>query len=187
METGNIWILALVGVAVGLVIGYLLGRGGAGKQQLSQELDSTRAELESYKQEVTGHFETTAELVNGLTEQYRRVHQHLASGAQALCGDTQPAQSLAASLQPPEVQQEIPTVTDELPADEPATPLEPPRDYAPKTPDEAGMLSEQFSARPKPEDKTPPPVTPPVDPAIPAVEIEEPAATGAGTEGAKRS
>lgn len=185
MDTSNIWILALVGVAVGLVVGYLLGRGGNSKQQMSRELEATRGELERYKEEVTSHFETTAELVNGLTEQYRRVHQHLASGAQTLCSDTHPGESLQASLQPTGDRPAIPVVTDVAedavaPEAEPeqspepeAEPkqeadLTPPRDYAPKAPDEDGMLSDRFSARQEVPEAEPEPVPPLVDPAIPA-------------------
>lgn len=191
MDTSNMWILALIGVAVGLVIGYLLGRGGTAKQQkVSRELEATRAELDRYKQEVTTHFETTAELVNGLTEQYRQVHQHLASGAQTLCSDTHPGESLQASLQPRLEQSAIPTVTDSVPSDdsaavaptepeaEPEPDLTPPRDYAPKAPDEDGMLSDRYSARHDTPEEEPEPV-PPADPATPGDEavVAEPRET----------
>ncbi len=167
MDTSNIWILALVGVAVGLVIGYLLGRGSTEKQQqMSRELESTRAELESYREEVTTHFETTAELVNGLTEQYRRVHQHLANGAQTLCSDTHPAEALQAALQPRLTQQEIPTVTDAVDNEDSEQQPEPPRDYAPKRPDEEGTLSDRYGVKRDAPEEEPVPA-PPVDPATP--------------------
>ena len=46
MEASNVWPLALAGVAIGLVIGYLLGRAGRGNQEsMRKELDSAHAEL----------------------------------------------------------------------------------------------------------------------------------------------
>ncbi|MBT00293.1 MAG: DUF1043 domain-containing protein [Oceanospirillaceae bacterium] len=191
METSNVIMLSLVGVAVGLVIGYLLGRGGEGKkQQLTEELDNARAELARYKDEVTEHFETTAELVNGLTDQYRRVHQHLATGAQSLCTDDHAGEVLQAALNPRLTQQEIPTVTDTVESDEPQnredeapgtektvdntqeqeTSHEPPRDWAPKGEDEEGTLSDNYGIKPKRTDE--PESTPPADPATPAVDDE---------------
>lgn len=84
----NIWLISIVALVVGAVIGYLLGRsgGGSGRQaELAEQLEDAKRELESYRSEVTGHFEKTAQLVNGLTQSYKEVHEHLASGAQGLC------------------------------------------------------------------------------------------------------
>ncbi|MBV1787283.1 YhcB family protein [Marinobacterium sp. D7] len=148
MEVSNAWTLSLVGVAIGLVIGYLLGRSNSGRQQeMASELDAARAELNKYKDEVTEHFETTAELVNGLTEQYRRVHQHLASGAQTLCTNEQPGEALQASLQPRLHKQDIPTVTDAVDNAEAEELPEPPRDYAPKRDDQEGTLSDRYGLK----------------------------------------
>jgi len=153
VEASNAWTLGLVGVAIGLVIGYLLGRGNSGKQQeMAGELDAARSELNRYKEEVTEHFETTAELVNGLTEQYRRVHQHLASGAQSLSLNEHPGEALQASLQPRLNKHDIPTVTDAVDNAELEELPEPPRDYAPKQADEEGTLSDRYGLRAKGEE-----------------------------------
>lgn len=168
MEASNAWILGFVGVAIGLVLGYLLGRGGSNQQQrMANELDAARSELDRYKEEVTEHFETTAELVNGLTEQYRRVHQHLASGAQTLCNDERPGEALQASLQPRLGKQDIPTVTDAVDNPDLEELPEPPRDYAPKRSDEEGTLSDRYGLRTKPEEEHRP-----GDPSTPAEDSE---------------
>lgn len=146
MEQSNVWIITLVALAIGALIGYLLGRAGGGssrEQELVDELDSARSELERYRTQVGRHFEETAALVNGLSEQYRKVHQHLASSAESLC----PGLPASLALQHealPTASQAIPTVTDALDNSEQEELPEPPRDYAPKKPDEAGTLSESY-------------------------------------------
>lgn len=146
MEQSNVWIIMLVALAIGALIGYLLGRAGGSasrEQELVDELDSARSELEQYKTRVGRHFEETAELVNGLSEQYRKVHQHLASSAESLCPGLPASMALQHEAQA-KVGQDIPTVTDALDNSEQEELPEPPRDYAPKKPDEAGTLSESY-------------------------------------------
>jgi len=146
VEQGNIWIITLAALAIGALIGYLLGRSGGSSSQkraLQEELDTARHELEEYKTQVGRHFEETAELVNGLSEQYRKVYQHLASSAETLCPGLPASMALQHdALSKPA--QEIPTITDALDNAEQEELPEPPRDYAPKQPDEAGTLSETY-------------------------------------------
>ena len=157
MEENSIWIIGIVALAAGALIGYLMGRSGdnSGQQKLVDQLNEAQQELSEYKEQVNGHFEKTADLVNNLTESYREVHQHLAQGSENLCkgahspaqldSDTQPK---LAELTDSEQEEQIPTVTDEVTA-EPEVPeiIEPPRDYAPKSPDEEGTLSEKFGLK----------------------------------------
>ncbi|MCP8687916.1 YhcB family protein [Marinobacterium sedimentorum] len=150
MEQNSIWIIGAVALAVGGLIGYLLGRSGsdAGQRQtLNNQLDEAKAELATYKQEVTDHFEKTATLVNQLTNTYKDVHQHLASGAQTLCDDDAASLALNESMQAkltaaPEAP--IPVVTDVVPNVEAEKVPEPPRDYAAKSSNEKGTLSEAY-------------------------------------------
>lgn len=158
MEQNSIWIIGIVTLAVGALIGYLIGRTGnsAGKQQqLIDQLNESQRELGEYKEQVNGHFEKTAELVNNLTESYKAVHQHLAQGSESLClGEHAPAQ-LENSEQPRIEEQQgtateeeqIPTVTDQVADSTEEAVVEPPRDYAPKNPDEEGTLSESFGLK----------------------------------------
>lgn len=154
MEQSNIWIITLVALGIGALIGFLLGRAGGNsnrEQELVEELDDARAELESYKRKVSTHFEETADLVNGLSEQYRKVYHHLATSAESLCLGL----PVSAALQQQEMQQlgnNIPTVTDALDNDDQDELPEPPRDWAPKKPDEAGTLSEEYGVKQKPSE-----------------------------------
>ena len=77
-------LLVLVGLVCG-VAGYTIARLGqrrAGGGKSAQELKS---ELGEYKENVMEHFQTTANLLHVMTEQYRSVYEHMASGAQNLC------------------------------------------------------------------------------------------------------
>ncbi len=78
MEENSIWIIGIVALAAGALIGYLMGRSGdnSGQQKLVNQLNEAQQELSEYKEQVNSHFETTAALVNNLTESYREVHQH---------------------------------------------------------------------------------------------------------------
>ncbi|MFK7732036.1 MAG: YhcB family protein [Pseudomonadales bacterium] len=135
-------LIALGGLFLGLLIGILVGKKtGAGYkrgQQLEGRLASTEAELEAYKQSVQSHFSETAEAFQSLNSSYAFLQQKLAGGAQALCGEASGPLLHAPSVVPEESTSEVSELQTELP-------LEPPRDYAPKkSPDEKGMLTEEF-------------------------------------------
>lgn len=166
MEQETIWIITLIALVIGAMIGYMLGFSkGSSKQKIetADEIKQTKTELHRYKQEVTSHFETTAELVNNLTEQYRKVHEHLASGAQTLCPNQAAGNSLHASLQPKQVEALIPDAqpeeteaADDSSSKDETNAIEAPRDYAPKAPNEEGTLSSSYGLKKK-DELTPPP------------------------------
>ncbi len=159
MEQSSVWIIGIVALAIGAVIGYLMGRSSASdtsqQDELKKQLEAAHLELNGYKEQVNGHFARTAELVNNLTESYKDVHQHLASSAQQLCKDGVAAQSLEAAMQPrlaeEETEADIPTITDAVPNAQASNIPEPPRDYAPKKDDEEGTLSETYGLQEKAE------------------------------------
>ena len=76
-------------LAIGIGAGFLIGRAEnkTAKQakQLAEELKEAKTQLETHHQQINEHFMKTGELVNNMTESYRAVYQHLASGAQTLC------------------------------------------------------------------------------------------------------
>ena len=87
----------LIGIALGWIITYtLVARHGRTHQlqlfqtvefQLQLELDRLKENFRDYRDQVTHHFMRTSELVQEMTQSYRSVYEHLASGAQHLCGD----------------------------------------------------------------------------------------------------
>lgn len=153
MDESNIWIIGVVALALGALIGYLLGRSGNDSGQ-QQALEDAQQELAEYKEKVAGHFEETADLVNKMTESYRDVYKHLASSAQTLC-DAETARSIESSMVPqlkaepaPQAEKEVkPCCESKNPAADKS--VEPPRDYAPKKPDEEGTLSETYGLKEK--------------------------------------
>jgi len=87
----SIWQIGIIALVAGALIGALVYRlfAPSVKQadQVKTELDAAREELGSYKDSVNQHFDKTSELVNDLTQNYVKVYQHLAAGAQTL-GDS---------------------------------------------------------------------------------------------------
>ncbi|VAW40801.1 hypothetical protein MNBD_GAMMA01-257 [hydrothermal vent metagenome] len=76
----------LLGVVLGALVMYLI----AGK---SKDSNSSIAEVEEklndYQQDVVQHFEQTADLVDELTQSYKKVFDHLGKSARELMTDEQ--------------------------------------------------------------------------------------------------
>lgn len=141
-------VLVAAGVALlilGLVVGLLLGRrtspAGQKHREVERKLDQVLQDKKVYEDEVVEHFADTAKLLNNLTESYRDVHNHLAKGAATLCQGNGPV-----ALDRLEGGN-----TAEIPAH--LADVQPPLDYAPKTsPNEKGMLNEEFGLERQPTD-----------------------------------
>jgi uncharacterized membrane-anchored protein YhcB (DUF1043 family) len=140
-------VLLAVGLAVGLVgvlLGWVAGRrsspGAKKHRALTLKLDQVIQDKKAYEDDVVEHFTETAKLLNNLTESYRDVHNHLAQGAASLCQGKGPV-----SLEHIQNRRD----DTEIPAN--LVPIQPPLDYAPKSsPDEKGMLNEEFGLERKP-------------------------------------
>jgi len=93
----SVWQISIIALVAGAMIGALAYRllAPSVKQasKIKTELDVAREELNSYKTSVNQHFNKTSELVNDLTQNYVKVYQHLAEGAQTL-GDSKTFTSL---------------------------------------------------------------------------------------------
>jgi len=148
----NLWLAVAAALVAGIAIGLLWNRlvGGSSSRGLlrsreaQRQLDVMRQEQQHYRDQVSAHFQRTAELVNELTSNYRAVHNHLAQGARDLCPEA--GDALA----------HLPEPRPELGTDPSSLPLEPPRDYAPRDRSRPGALDEAYglerphSARPRP-------------------------------------
>lgn len=80
-------LLIAIGVIIGAALTKILNRS-SNATELQQKLEDTEEKLNNYQQEVSNHFQKTAELVNKLTLSYQDVHQHLSQGAQGLVKQT---------------------------------------------------------------------------------------------------
>lgn len=129
--------IALASLAVGLVIGTIIGRtlSGATQQRrtLTEELRKKDDELKTYQHKVTEHFITTSELVNNLTHSYKEVHQHLADSAMTLTNPEISNKLLEAGSGNLGISHTVDSSNIEIP--------QPPKDY---TPDVSGVLDESY-------------------------------------------
>jgi len=131
-------IVAVVSLLVGLLAGIMGGRWTSKDAQryreVERKLDQVMQDKKTFEDEVVDHFADTAKLLNNLTESYRDVHNHLATGAASLCQGKGPL-----ALGPLEGQPDPNLIPEQM------ANIQPPLDYAPKTsPDEKGMLNEEF-------------------------------------------
>ena len=123
---------------IGGLIGAVISRTlipPAEQKSLENQLNKAQTDLEAYQQDVAQHFAETSQLINTLTESYREVHDHLAKGAVQLTN--------------PEISQKIISAGDSslgIEANKATENIdvEPPKDWAPKTPGQKGVLSEDF-------------------------------------------
>ena len=135
-----IWFISGGAFALGAIVGLLaasrLHVSPSKIRVLEKQIRQLQDNHSEYRESVSDHFGMTAELVQHMTESYRDVYQHLASGAQDLCSG-----EVASKLLPAESDAVFETSSDP----EETNPLAPPRDYAAKqSPDQKGALSEDF-------------------------------------------
>ena len=87
------WII-VVAMAIGSAMwGFVVGRSGDAKvvtdtkrsRDLETEVGALKNEFTTYREQVAGHFKTTADLVHQMTSSYKAVYEHLATGSQKLC------------------------------------------------------------------------------------------------------
>jgi len=106
------------------------------KEELEQQIELANNKFDTYRSEVNEHFIKTAQLVSNLTDSYKEVHEYLANSAMHLSNLEISRTVIDSGNQPSEISLD--------------TDIEPPRDYAPKTPNSVGTLSEEFGLE-KPE------------------------------------
>jgi uncharacterized membrane-anchored protein YhcB (DUF1043 family) len=85
------FVTTAVGLAIGIGVGFLIARrasSGKNAAQLAQE-------HQQYRQDVAQHFARTAELVNGMTDSYKAVFDHLQGGARELMDEDTLRRTLA--------------------------------------------------------------------------------------------
>ena len=91
-------LLAVAGLLIGIVVGFLLGRGRNVDRTRLRDLESELAEsqdqlnemqdeVNQYSEQVVSHFSKTSDLLKAMTIQYRSLYEHLAEGAEKLQRD----------------------------------------------------------------------------------------------------
>lgn len=132
-------IIAIIALAGGFILGTLSMRALSSerkhKQTLERRLQEADTTLKDYQQQVTEHFAETATLVNNLTQSYKDVHAHLASNALKLANVDISRQLVSNSVDKEAANNN--SVIDE-------EDFQPPKDWAPKSDDQDGPLSETY-------------------------------------------
>ena len=138
-----VWLLPTLALVAGVAIGFLVARllPNAAPNRTQRQLDDIQERFDSYQNEVVTHFNSTANLVQKLTQSYQEVQEHLAEGANRLALDEQTRQRLLAALHADAAQAPRERLTP------PRGDQEPPRDYAPKAPNAPGMLDEHYGLK----------------------------------------
>lgn len=145
------WLIALFTFFIGIGAGIYIHRSKYSENnqtgKLQDELQSLEQEFDQYKSSVSEHFSKTSELVNGLTENYVKVYQHLAEGSQALTNTDQVSLTLGQDEQ--QLVSVINKIEDAGSNTADNADMEEPRDYAPKpnNGEAEGTLSEAFSIK----------------------------------------
>jgi uncharacterized membrane-anchored protein YhcB (DUF1043 family) len=99
-DNTSLWVVGILSFLLGTILGcigaYLfLGRYNQALR-LQEELCELRKRFSDYRDQVSRHFMRTSELVQEMTQSYRAVYEHLASGAQELCEEELDTPSLDA-------------------------------------------------------------------------------------------
>ena len=138
----SVWLLPTLALVVGVVIGFLVARllPNAAPNSTQRQLDDVQERFNSYQNEVVTHFNSTATLVNKLSQNFQEVQDHLSDGANRLALDEVTRQRLLASLHADAAQAPRDRLT-------PPRTTEAPKDYAPKTPNAPGMLDEHYGLK----------------------------------------
>jgi len=74
-----------VGAVIGIGLTFLLNKTSGDTSASS--VKKLKKEHDEYRKQVDDHFVNSAMLLKGLTEQYRDVYRHIATGAGELCSD----------------------------------------------------------------------------------------------------
>lgn len=137
-----VWLLPTLALVAGVAIGFLVARllPNAAPNRTQRQLDDIQERFDSYQNEVVTHFNSTATLVQKLTQSYQDVQDHLAEGANRLALDELTRQRLLAALHADSAQAPRERLT-------PPRNQEAPKDYAPKTPNAPGMLDEHYGLK----------------------------------------
>ncbi|MBN4079483.1 DUF1043 family protein, partial [Beggiatoa alba] len=94
------WMASAIVFSIGGGAGFFIARQIKDKRnlELEQQLKATQSQLTEYQGDVNRHFLKTSLLFNKLTDNYKEVYEHLATGAQTLCNE----KPLTAALNFPE-------------------------------------------------------------------------------------
>ncbi len=138
----------VLGSLIGALLTLWLKPANKKSRQLEKQLQENEQKQTEYQDQVSNHFQETAELVADLTHQYKKVYDHLSTGAQKLCPDELITQQL--TLSESAATPELPDVETSEKSDEEIG-FEMPKDYASDLDKkkQGGTLSEDYGLQSK--------------------------------------
>lgn len=82
-DVSLLWLGAalVAGIGIGILVAYWFLPSDSGNRRLVRKNEELEAEQQRYREDVQEHFAKTGELFEDLTKSYRKVYEHLASGA----------------------------------------------------------------------------------------------------------
>ncbi|GEM78380.1 Z-ring associated protein ZapG [Vibrio superstes] len=116
------WIYAIVGLFVGIIIGVIISRVTTPQYQkqkeLQKELETSKFELEQQRQDLNDHFSESAQILDNIGKEYRKLYEHMANTSNELLPNL-PAQDnpFAERLGASEASSETNTSGNEAPKD----------------------------------------------------------------------
>jgi len=125
----------VIGVLVGVLVTRQLSPQRKENRELENRLEKAEEQLSDYRHQVTEHFSHTSALVNNLTDSYRDVHEYLSASAMKLSD---------MDISQPVIIADAQSNLAKLAAGQS---VEPPKDYAPKSEDAPGTLSEEYGLK----------------------------------------
>lgn len=79
----------VVGVIVGIIIANVLSPKARKYTKVKRELEATKQELTNQKQVIVKHFSHSAEILDNMAKDFRRLYQHMAENSSTLLSDTE--------------------------------------------------------------------------------------------------
>lgn len=138
--------LFIIGLTIGGIAGRWRGQHDNKSKQLEEEVDKLRNDMNDYKEEVGEHFHKTGELFNTMTQNYREIYEHLATGAQKLSNDEASIFQLNGFNDAPKLSDSSSDST--VPSGESDKPPQAPNDYP--LPDDLDVSADETSELKKP-------------------------------------
>ncbi|MCX8641416.1 MULTISPECIES: YhcB family protein [unclassified Gilliamella] len=80
-----------IGVVIGFIIGFILtnmfSKKGREFAKVKRELEQTQEELKTQKQTIVKHFSHSAEILDNMAKEFRRLYQHMAENSGKFSSD----------------------------------------------------------------------------------------------------
>ncbi|CAG9295607.1 Z-ring associated ZapG family protein [Celerinatantimonas diazotrophica] len=130
-------ILVAAGVIIGVLISQILTHNHKHESSLKKELEQNQAEFKAYRKQVNEHFQSSAQMLDELAQQYQKIYQHMAEQSTQLLDDQRqnfPMFDPDKKILYPPTQSQLDAEIDET---EESSPSAPPKDY---TNERSGIL-----------------------------------------------